>query len=524
MNPAYSQPRPFKFAHILSLINDGLRLLRRTIIHSKSVQDESIDGICRDLDDRSPAILVYGIRAIGRIMSVVNPLGGGHILDLQLNLHLSQLYAISVYSIAFSTLVVAIFSSRYFFKFAIQVALPRLVGQVSSFLTITFQSGEMIFASAGLLSFCWLTYHREYLSNFLYYECSYVMIPKSFQIQTAVSIFFLAYCLHWLDVPLFVALTLHDEIRQSRVFGNLSATQFIILKSLIIIIMTLATSIISAMHQLIPCMSCYLSRSIELFIEMSSEKLLLRTSSDATLKSEPEESIKMAKLVQDYQIISIYDDWPDIKLDSTMKLYELANLESRTLETLQPLSLRSELISIHTSLSMVLTKLKLAIRNYQRVFGHMHIMIVCINVLVLAQRILISIVHARVTDGNLVSSKVLTPFNIRISASLMSLAVVNWITFRHFIGLPERMLRLKNQLFERNIQCMLSAEKDDSQADVEVDLLWSYYDKMDTLCDEVCFKFTTSTYYSKGCLIRVGVQAISFIIFYVQIFDLFSVY
>jgi hypothetical protein len=56
----------------------------------------------------------------------------------------------------------------------------------------------------------------------------------------------------------------------------------------------------------------------------------------------------------------------------------------------------------------------------------------------------------------------------------------------------------------------------------ELDQIWSLYDQVDRISARVNFKFTSDTYYSKKCMLLVFGRAVSLILFFIQIIDMYS--
>lgn len=68
---------------------------------------------------------------------------------------------------------------------------------------------------------------------------------------------------------------------------------------------------------------------------------------------------------------------------------------------------------------------------------------------------------------------------------------------------------------------MLQYEHHASQCP-ELDQIWSLYDQVDRISSRVNFRFSSDTYYSKKCMLVVFGRAVSLILFYIQIIDMYS--
>lgn len=547
MHASHSQTISFELARSISLIFDGWRLLKTIVSRSSSriepdqSEENEREAPHKDINNRKPAILIYGFRAIGRIAAAFGIILAGDVLDVRLGIHLDRKFAIFAYLTCLVSMVVSYFIAAFTLSFTIEQALPIIDSRVATFLRIATKVGELLYPFVSFSSFCWLVYHRRFLSKFLYYDCSYITIPKSIQIKMAAKLFLSSMCVCMLNEPVFVILSIQENIQQPRFFPSFARFQFQMIKLIATIIITIGTLMVTTIQQVIPNMNSYLSCSIEYFLRSTYHNLLSRSdpcynvlfinqSFETYSRTRPSSSEKMSNLLKDYALATIYQDWPEVAeecdrsdesvIEKTDRAFQGDYLE-RSQVKLSSMTSSNELLFIYNNIVKTVIKIKHTIRQYESVFGFSHVVLVCTGGFTLTQWILICIVQTRVSlssQKNISYGSLTTSINVRMVISFVAMTFYNWNLFRRFVLLPDSMRKLKNRLFKKNIDCMLSSE-DSSQCD----MIWSCYDRIDRISGQISFRLIGNANYSRGSLLLLCAQGISFVVLWTQVLDLFTV-
>lgn len=520
-------PRPWSTKLFISKINEGQKLVysyHRGRVRSGSRVD-ILEGNKRDLS------IAHGFKILASLSYSVCAWISGFALDVELNSRISRSFFIMSYIVATFSCLFALFAAKFIFSQTLNLMLPLLQWRISNMIILTVQFSEVLYSCLGVVFMMRLVHKSQFLSDFVHYDCSYLIIPKETQEAEVVSTFFQTNILTLFVVPVFAIATLYDDFVQPKFFSSLNTSQFSIFKAVTLILLFIGAGILNVQHQIPVCMASFLSSSIERYLKSNvliqlfgRGKSSSRALNGASFTSPGDRQIDkhVERYIEDYGLTTLFDDWPevsDVRLCSKERLHSVNRKSER--------SLRDQLIFVYANLIKRLSQITATIDKFERKFGHLHFVSLLINGIILAQWINLSLIQSRLTLVQTKSTSspniVLTKLNLRMAVALLSFIASTWIMFMRFNRLPDRMIKIKSQLFKRNIECWMLHELElELDEVIDYDLIWSYYDRIEHTSKRVGFKFVGQSYYNKNCLLLVFTRGVSCVLLYAQLLDLYA--
>lgn len=440
--------------------------------------------------------------------------------------------------------------------------LPGLNSKVLKLMSRMLLISELFLVLLEIMVVTYLIYYRRFMFNFLTQESSTMNFKRSFQLRKLMDIFSVVFLTTFFSEPMFTLLTTTQIFKQPLFLPTLSKASFLAFKFIFIHFLVTFIWIMGMCNQLVPVMISYLICMIEKYIRIELEKQLSRLEQNSGDDRRDSYNRKLQKLTADSRLAEMIENhaldticlgFPEFNVKKKVQFHVDPKAVNKGLPKSREHSSASDpnslvvggRIFLFINLTKRLSEIKEIIRSFERVYGSIHWMSICSNALLVSQWVVIGIVQLRLTPSKeeldpipMETRHISFPFrsvfdNPLISRTIWSLTIFgisNTIMFMRCDIIQKRMEMLRNQLFQLNLNsCKLSlkyAKYEHQQSLVgewrELDLLWSLYDQVARLSGEINFRFFSQTNYGKKCLLLIFSRAISLILLYLQVIDIYS--
>lgn len=595
-----------------------------------------------DSEDQ-PTSIVYGFSILAKLWSLVLLYIPAFCVDSRLGVYPSRRFALASYVTCIVGFIAGIISAELVIEPSMAKVLPGLISNVYKLLTIFVVSSEIGYLAFGLFAMAYIVYWRRFFHDFILYYCSFITLPRSFQRREITRIFLITLVLSIFTEPFFAFMSLVQDVEQPFFWPKMPRYLFIMVKVALIIGITTGASLISVLGAMFPLITNYLVVSTAQHLKILLCKQMARFK-EIKLKSREKHNKELTslldrktkRLIKDYSCDTLTMDWPEWSdreedEEGNETINELGSTEqfldskgnNLTLQVITSVataerlysasagddslhkgslnkqlrafhennatsnkqyhgSTTSSLLFLYKNLIKSLSELKGMIEMYESKFGSFHLILICVNGLIVAQWVVAGLTEARlirdsrerealnaaaasngsrIVAQDLGASAYLTPFAFRVGIGVVTFIISNISIFLRCNKLPSRMVKMRSRLFKMNVDLacssleqQLAASPTSAQATKRraanpfkaitnqqqpgatggssstkaeqewqgLDQVWSLYDQVERMSILANFRLTTNTYYSKNCLLRIFGREVSLVLFYIQIIDIYS--
>lgn len=495
--------------------------------------------------------IVYSFENLSKLMDAVSLIGPVLAINIRPGRSLSQKSVRFWYLYCIFVACLAIAMVLWIYPPLFERTRLGLVKKVADFII-----GLAYFAAIFYVTYCplclaYLYYQRNFLHDFVLYECSSLIHSELFQFENTVSLFAVSYLSCFMDQPLNTILVIYDEFEQTKFLPQMSKAEFQLMKVTFSFVVAILATSLSLVELLVPILTCLLSRSMEKYLSDEFEKQTRRlgglneSGEDDQLKKAQVGS-ELSSILADYKLESFCHDWPPINSSNESKSGKSGceNMEAGAQSNPSDINLPKELANepnssdhfemgkrlfLSRNLLKNMEQLRGIGRVYEDVFGRFHIILICINVLLLAEWIIIGLNRIQLANTpNDLYSLLKDPIVWRITLPVLAFVTNNVIMFHHLNQLPDRVRMIKTSLFKINLDIVTKQRscgcKTDQAGEVCRDLeeTWQLYDHICRIGEQVNFKLYGRKYYDRSCLLLIFRNTISFVLFYLQVLDVYN--
>lgn len=571
-NYSSDQARHWNFYYFITIQKEGLTILIREIfalIQEKchilrgrlsGTQDHNrIENEIESQEDQPTAIL-YSAHIISRIVAVVLFWVPSFVLDIRHGTQPSRVFVSFSYLISIFIVIVGSYLGYLLVEPTMKIILPGLIVRVFNLISMLVTAAIFGFYSYGSFNLAYFIYHRHFFKRFFLYHANILRLPKSYQRRTACCLFFTGFCLAFCSEPLFVILTLIQNIRQPNYWPHLDGGSFSFVKTVVIFLTATATLLASLVCNLVANLTRFLILVTSKHLEVYFNNQLRRFNRQTSFAGEYGHNKQLVGLADeltletmaDYSCETLTMDWPVLDTRDEEDDHRQQRQQNEHLITIRhhvPPSCSTgssvgSLLFVYKNLIKNFSELKVMIEEYQGKFGYFHLVTICLSGLIVAQWVVAALTQARLigkdTRGH--SGAILasfgdihvTHFALRAGIGVVIFLVTNIHVFLSCDCIRSRICMVESQLFKESINLAISTIRSQSlgayrqkgtnmtQKWSEIDNIWSLYDQCVRIGHKANFRLTPNTYYHKNCLLMILGREVSFVLLYIQIIDIYS--
>lgn len=454
--------------------------------------------------------LRYGFEILACLCSAAFMIVPAHLIDTRLGSIPTRRFAAAVYFQTCASTVFGFVAIR--FLSPILRELPLRSTQARKIFNMTVYSSELGYHIFGLLSTVWLVYKRQFIYNFLVYRCSSITLPAGYQRHQMVTLFLIFFLSVAISEPLFVTMSLWNDIRQPVLFPELSTAAFYLVKCPLCSLAGLGTLVNSSGCMMIPFITTYLVVTTAAYLRLTFKKQLGRfkrpTKPDGRPLgvSEPSQQLedivdgKARDIIREFACDTLTMDWPTLtaghndrppagpppcqvvvspssflnqasqasliglKTSTTLKRDSRNGYNSSSQEELfsrlnqlagdkQKSNKADSTLFLYKNLLKNLCELKGFISSYERRFGGFHLVTLSVDGFNVAQWITASLYESRQKGPMVVvwGGLVVTPFNVRVFFRVLTFVLSNLYIFFKCNSLSNQLTKLRCQLLRINV-------------------------------------------------------------------------
>lgn len=555
--------KPFIFKKQIRECAQGALLIYQTLINSLRRKQTAQDLLTNDAANGSNRTLAFGFGILSKLLALNCVWAPAFILDVQLGLHPSHRFVLVAYLSTFGFWLLGLVSVNELFSKLISFTLDSSIRRFESTMEALIVSVQVIYLTFGLANFAYIVHRRTFLHEFIVNECSTIFIPSAYQTKLVVKIFLLSAIGAILSEPTFIFLTMAEHGNQPKFLPNLAPKQFRIVKYCVVIFYVMLTNGLSLLSQIVPMFVCYLSCCLSKHLDINLTKEIQRSHMiSQTRQSLPDRLDSMHfdksyddrehKIVGGFWLDDLGQDWPDdtaasYKHNQQKHFLNLnTNLESKVVMNCQRLydssgrRLSSRLtyggqMFLLKNMARILCDYESIIKTFESKFRFVHLLQIIFSSIFIVQWLAVYCIQARLVtqqrsheNGGENARPLLTPLDFRTYFILIIFIIINTILFNRSQCLPDRMCKLRTQLFKINLNLLAGLDAncksqwDESCAIAQLESVWSLYDHVDRISRRINFKLTGSLQYGKVCLLYIFNRLVSLILVYIQVVDIYS--
>lgn len=551
------EPRSWSIAYYLSTVSQGYSIIFQETRVSlarlyRCLRANSNDGANNNTEkDNQSTSILYGAHILARLAATGGLYIPAFLLDIRHGTEPTRKFvAFSYFTVLFG-LVSGISLTKLVVDPSMKQILPGLIDRVHRLFGFLVTTVEIVYISFGMFNLAYVVYVRQNIRDFFLTHGNVLRLPRWCQRQITFHVFYTTLLFSLLAEPMFALFALSREIRQPYYWPNVDPTQFMILKSIIIISISCSSTVISFLSTLGALSTRFLITLTATHLEFAFDRQLIRLNKGGLytgeLRREQLTSLvdkSTSSLMADYACDTLTMDWPELTPEDSKKL-EGQSSTSRRQGLDWPTSSSGGLSFLYKNLVKNLSELSQMIEIHEQNFGLFHVALICINGLIVAQWVVIGLTQARLigskidkgeqVDGVLVTINGvhLTPFAIRTAIGVCIFFVSNALVFLSCDCLSSRLNKMKSQLFKINVEsAVFGLSKLNRKAPVEaktrrlkgddMELVWCLYDQFVRMANKTNFRLTSNTYYNKNCILLIFGREISLILLYIQMIDIYT--
>lgn len=499
----------------------GQQLLKSHLSEGRQIEKSSESELN---PDQVP--LRYGFECLAKLLSILGLYGHAAILNAQPGLYIpgafaGLVYFICVFGVIWGIIVMrAIYMTDNYLK-SIELNLGGL-----NFVRAVTELSKLFYMLFGPFSVMYVFYYRNFLQDFIIYNCSNLTLPAYVQRRTIINLLACSLFYSLVAEPISFALTIYIEFNQPQYLPQLSSFSFKSLRMAGSLIIGFLMSMLSFIEFFIPILICFLSCSIKQQLVMTFEKQQKRFL--GMLESTRIDDKQFGRIFDEFSLRTICTDWPEICDSQTVDSGE-QSVEKKARRTSKSGFVTGGQLLLIGSLLQQFLQLRATIKCFEKRYSGFHLFWVSLHGFIVAQYIVVGSIKQ--TNAHSTTHTLLTDLKFwRVCFSVTMYVISNIFTFLYFNQLPDRIIKLRCQLFKIILDLGNNlAQHSDSLESNDLELWreelvdsWLLYDRVIGVTEQLNFKFSANTYYSKKCLLILFGREVSLVLLYMQVLDLYE--
>lgn len=500
----------------------GVQLLKSYLSDERQVEKSNKES------DGGQVPIRYGFECFSRLFSMLGFYGHAAILNAQPGLYVPSALAVAVYIVCIIGVIWGLFVLRATYMTDNYLKTIELNLGGLNFVRVITEFSKLFFMIFGPFSVMYVFFYRDFLQDFVIYNCSNLSLPARVQRRTVINIMMCSLFYSVVAEPISFALTIYIEFNQPQYLPQLSSFSFKSLRLAGCLFIGTLMALLSFIEIFIPILICFLSCSIKQQLVILFERQQKRFLGGCDSKRADDK--QFGGTFGDFSLETVCIDWPEIPCESQV-------INSEEEQPVAKKARRANKIGFVTggqlfllsSLLQQCIQLRATIKCFEKKYSSFHLFWVSLHGFIVAQYIVVGSIKQ--TNAQSKTQTLLTDLKFwRVCFSVTMYVISNILSFLYFNQLPDRITKLRCQLFKIILDLGNNLAQHSDSLDphdlqlwrMELAESWLMYDRMIGVTEQLNFKFAANTYYSKKCLLLLFGREVSLVLLYMQVLDLYE--